>query len=135
MKLYCRNTLQGLVPLFPSDYDEKRKLKLGTDYQVEVTNPRNYKFHKKFYALVNLAYENSDLNMPFETFRKYLIMKAGYFKAYDTPKGTFYDAESISFAAMSQDKFEELYSRVLDKVIEDIGCDKEVIELQLLNFM
>ena len=62
-------------------------------------------------------------------------MKVGYFKAYDTPKGVFYDAESISFANMSQDKFEEVYSRVLDKIIADLGCSTEEIERQLINFM
>ena len=135
MKLLLRNTISGLVPLYPSDQDEKRKLKLGVDYLVEVTNPRNIGFHKKFFALLNIGHENTDLDMPFDTYRKYILMKAGYFKAFNTPKGTFYDAESISFANMPQDKFEEVYSRVLDKIIADIGCTSEEIEKQLINFM
>jgi len=134
MKLLLRNTISGLVPIYPSDQDEKRKLKLGVDYLVEVTNPRNIGFHKKFFALLNIGHENTNLDMPFDTYRKYILMKAGYYKAYDTPKGVFYDAESISFASMSQDKFEEVYSRVLDKIIADIGCTTEEIEKQLINF-
>ena len=31
MEIYCRNTASGLVPLYDSDYDEKRKLKIGKD--------------------------------------------------------------------------------------------------------
>jgi hypothetical protein len=135
MKLLLRNTLSGLMPLYPSDFDEKRKLKLGQDYEAEIVNPRNVGFHRKFFALVNLGHENTSIDMPFETYRKYLIMKAGYFKTYQTPKGTFYEPDSISFGSMSQDQFEEVYSSVLDKVIEDIGVTKQDVETQLINFM
>ena len=135
MELYCRNTLTGLVPLYPSDQDEKRKLKLGQDYKVEITNPRNLGFHKKFMALINVGCENSKLNMPFDTYRRFMTIKAGYFKAYQTAKGMYYEAMSISFASMEQDEFEEVYSRVLDKIIDDIGATSEEIEKQLVNFM
>ena len=135
MKILCRNTITGLVPLYPSDYDEKRKLKLGQDYEVTIKNPRNVGFHRKFFALLNVGHENSKLDMPFETYRKYIIMKAGYFKTYQTPRGVFYDAESISFTSKSQDEFEDIYSRVLDKIIEEIGLTKPEIEKQLINFM
>ena len=135
MKIFCRNTITGLVPLYPHDFDEKRKLKLGQDYECDVRNPRNVGFHRKFFALLNVGHENTQLNMPFDTYRKYMIIKAGYFDAYETPKGLFYDARSISFASMEEDEFEELYSRVLDKIIGDIGLTSQEIENQLINFM
>jgi len=135
MKLLCRNTISGLVPLYPSDFDEKRKLRLGSDYEVEVTNPRNVGFHRKFFALINIGHENSSLDMPFDTYRRYVIMKAGYFKNYQTHKGIYYEAESISFSSMPQDKFEEVYSRCLDVIIGELGCDKEEVEKQLINFL
>ena len=135
MKIFLRNTLHGLIPLYPSDYNEKRKLKLGQDYECDVRNPRNVGFHRKFFALLNVGHENTQLNMPFDTYRKYMIIKAGYFDAYETPKGLFYDARSISFASMEEDEFEELYSRVLDKIIGDIGLTSQEIENQLINFM
>ena len=135
MKLLLRNTISGLIPLYPSDYDEKRKLKLGQDYEADIKNPRNIGFHRKFFAMVNIGHENTSMEMPFETYRKYMIMKAGYFKAYQTPKGHYYEADSISFGNMTQDEFEEVYSRVLDKIIIDIGSTREEIEKQLIEFM
>jgi len=135
MKILLQNTISGLIPLYPSDMDSKRKLKLGEVYEAEVKNPRNYQFLKKFFALVNIGHENTDLDMPLETYRKYILMKAGYFKTYQTPKGVFYDADSISFSSMEQDVFEEVYSRVLDVIIKDIGATKEDIEKQLISFM
>ena len=134
MKLLLLNTINGLVPIYGSDFDEKRKLRLGVEYECEIKNPRNYRFLKKFFALLNVGYENSQLDMPFDSYRKYVTMKAGFFKAYTTPRGTFYDAESIAFSAMSQDQFEDVYSRVLDVIIKDLGCTGEDIEEQIMSF-
>ncbi|MFQ6415319.1 DUF1367 family protein, partial [Streptococcus pneumoniae] len=82
-----------------------------------------------------VGHENTLLDMPFDTYRKYMVIKAGYFDAYQTPKGLFYDARSISFSSMDQAEFEEVYSRVLDKIISDIGLTGDEIEMQLTNFM
>ena len=135
MKLIVRNTITGLIPLFPSDFDQKRKLKLGVDYEADIKLPRNYPFLKKFMALINLGCENSSLDMPHETYRKYMTIKAGYYNAYSTPKDIYYEAMSISFSSMPEEEFQEVYSRVLDKIIEDIGSTKEEIEKQLIDFM
>jgi hypothetical protein len=134
MEIYLRNTINGLIPLYPSDFDEKRKLKLGQDYKANITNPRNYEFHKKFFALMNIGHENTSLEMPFKTYRKYVTQKAGYFKTYATHKGVMIEADSISFASMTQDEFEELYSRVIDVIIKDIGSTTEEVEMQLTEF-
>lgn len=134
MKLFVKNTLSGLVPLYPADLEEKKRLKLGAEYKVEIKHPRNIGFHKKFFALVNIGHQNTSLEMPFETYRRYVIMKAGYFKVYNTGKGSYYEAESISFAKMDQIQFEEVYSRVLDIIIKDLGVSKDEIEETLINF-
>ncbi len=134
MKLFVKNTLSGLVPLYPADLEEKKRLKLGAEYEVEIKHPRNIGFHKKFFALVNIGHQNTSLEMPFETYRRYVIMKAGYFKVYNTGKGSYYEAESISFAKMDQIQFEEVYSRVLDIIIKDLGVSKDEIEETLINF-
>ena len=135
MKLLVKNTLSGLVPLYPADLDEKKRLRLGEEYQVEIRRPRNILFHRKFFALLNLGHQNTSLEMPFEAYRKYVTMKAGYFNVYHTPRGEFFDAKSIAFSAMDEDQFQEVYSRVLDVIIEDIGAGKEEIENELINFM
>lgn len=135
MKLLLLNTISGLIPLFPSDYSEKKKLTLGETYEADIKHPRNYEFLKKFMALINVGCENSKLQMPAETYRKYMTIKAGYFHAYQTQKGIYYEAMSLSFASMDEGTFQEVYSRVLDKIIEDIGCTSEEIGKQLISFM
>jgi hypothetical protein len=134
MKILLLNSISGLIPLYPSDMDSKRHLKLGETYEADIKHPRNYEFLKKFMALINVGCENSKLDMPADTYRKYMTIKAGFFNAYQTPKGIYYEAMSLSFASMDEEMFQDVYSRVLDKIIEDIGTTKEDVEKQLINF-
>ena len=135
MRVLLQNTLHGLIPLYPSDMDEKRKLKIGETYEADIKRPRNIGFHRKFFALINLGHQNTSLEMPFETYRRYVIMKAGYFNTFITPKGSLIEAQSISFASMDEDTFNDLYSRSLDVIIKDIGATSEDIERSLVEFM
>jgi hypothetical protein len=135
MKLLLRNTEQGLLPEYPSDLDQKRKLKLGEAYWCEIKRARNYLFHKKFFALIKIGCENSkSINAPLDVYREYAIIKAGYYKPYQTNKGVFVKANSISFENMDEDEFQKAYSAVLDFIIIDTEATKEDIEQNLLSF-
>jgi hypothetical protein len=135
MKLTLRNTISGLVPLYPSDFDEKRKLKLGEDYEADIKMPRNYQFHKKLFALFNVGCQNSKMDLPFEVYRKIMTVRAGYFTAYETDKGVYYEPDSLSFTAKDEAQIGEVYSRVLDAIIKDVGCTSDEIEKSLIEFM
>jgi hypothetical protein len=136
LKIYCQNTEHGLVPLYPSDLEEKKKLKKNQVYSCEITFERNYEFHKKFFALCKIGCENSkNVEMPLDAYRRYATIKAGYGEIYHTPKGLFVDAKSIKFASMTQEEFEKVYSDVLNFIIKDTKAEKEFIENELINFM
>ena len=135
MEIYVKNTSMGLMPLYPSDYDEKKKLRINQDYKAVITNPRNLGFHKKFFALLNLAHQNSSIDLPFEGFRAYILMKAGYVNLYQSPKGVIYLPKSIAFASMSQEQFEECYNRVVNVIIKELGITSEDIDNELGGFM
>ncbi len=138
MKFFVQNTGTGLIPLYPSDLDEKKRLKIGKVYCGDFAEwkERNYNFLKKFMALIKIGCENSkNVEMPFDTYRNYATIKAGYAKIHQTPKGTFVEAESISFKNMSEEKFEKVYSDVLDFIIKDTGADKETLENELGSFL
>ena len=47
MDIYVMCTENGLVPMYDSDLDAKKKLKVGNKYKVTVSTPRNYEFFKK----------------------------------------------------------------------------------------
>ena len=129
------NTEQGLKPKFNSDAKEKKRLVIGEDYWADIKKARNYQFHKKFMALVKIGMENSkNVDMPFDVYRKYALIKSGYYKIYETPKGKYVEADSIAFENMDEEKFQEVYSKVLDFIIIDTQATKEDIEKELISF-
>lgn len=122
MKILVRNTIEGLVPLFDEDYDNKKKLKLGQDYKVQITKARNIDFHRKYFALINTGWEflNEEQAKFFhnsrEGFRKSVQIAAGYFeKVYSINRGEWIEESiSISFDSMDEFEFRELYQKVRD---------------------
>jgi hypothetical protein len=135
LKILLRNTISGLIPIYPSDYDNKKKLKLGEDYEADIKMPRNYQFHKKLFALFNIGCQNSKMDLPFEVYRKIMTVRAGFFTAYQTDKGVYYEPDSLSFTAKDEAQIEEVYSRVMDVIIKDIGSTSAEIEKALIEFM
>jgi len=136
MNIYLLNTVNGLIPLYGDDFDEKRKLKIGEEYKATIVRPRNIKFHKKAMALFKIGCENSkNVDMPFDSYRKYATIKAGYSKIFHTGKGVYVEAESLAFDSMDQDRFQKVYNDVLNFIIKDIGGDKETIEQELVGFL
>lgn len=136
MEFYGINKEIGIVPLYESDLEEKKKLKLNKVYKFKAENPRNYEFLKKFMALIRTGQENSkNVDMPFKAYRRYATIKAGFGEVYKTPKGLFVDAKSIAFDKMEEDEFQDVYNKVLDFILLDIGADKKTIENELIGFM
>jgi len=136
MKFFCQNTEAGLIPLYPSDLDEKKKLKKDKVYSCEIKFERNYEFLKKFMALVKIGCANSkNVEMPFDTYRKYATIKAGYGEVFKTPKGLFVDAKSIAFGSMSEEDFQKVYDAMLDFIIKDTEADEESIKANLIDFL
>lgn len=100
------------------DADALAKLKFGEIYKVKVSRPRNIKFHRMFFGMLRLAFENQEMYDSFDIFEEVVKIGAGCFESYYAPNGKrFYKSTSISFAKMSQDEFEEFYDRA-GKVIE-----------------
>jgi hypothetical protein len=138
MKIYLKNTLSGLIPLYDSDHEEKKKLKLNEVYRADIVRPRNINFHKKYFALLNMTFQNQELFDCPENMRKEIIKYAGYYKEYITLKGEKeYRSKSISFAKMSQDEFEELYKSSMTVILKYIlnESTKEELESEIINFM
>lgn len=123
-----------LVPVFNSDLEEIVKLKQNTDYKFEVVHPRNYEFHKKFFALINLGFENQDKYNDYTEYRTIKTMQAGFFKMIITDKGKVFIPESISFASMDEIEFEGVYKRVLDVICSEVGLTSKEIAEELINF-
>jgi hypothetical protein len=117
---------------------------------IDIVLPRNLGFHRKFFAMLNVAYENHEwpeiqtkwgpVRTNFEAFRKYVTVKAGHYTIELLPNGQVKaEPKSIAWNKMEQNQFERLYSDVLDVILAEFlenwtdGDMERAIE-QMLNF-
>ena len=119
------------IPVDPKAIDYISKKKEGAGLRCEIKEIRNYKFHKKYFSLLNYAFDNWEpgeidckYGTPeknFEVFRKYLTIKSGFYHVVYNPDGGFkIEADSISFANMTEESFEKLYSNTINVVLKKI---------------
>lgn len=112
---------------YDSDYELAKKIKPNEVYEYEFKKTRNIKFHRKFFALVNLCFSNQETFNNIEHLRKELIICAGHYELiFDLESGTQKkEALSISFASMDETAFNTLYNDVLNVICEKFLFDKE----------
>ena len=143
MKMLVVNTPRGLVPLGDDDYEEKKKLKLGETYSVEVKVVRNVDFHRKYFALIAYAWEflseqETDKFKDKDNFRKYIEIAAGHCEVIFHPRlQEFVEIpKSIAFGKMDNTAFSDLYGRVKDVIFSIIGnrVTQEEFERLLIDF-
>ncbi len=144
MKLFLLNTDHGLFPCTDKDFDEKKKLKIGETYQVEIKLARNYQFLKKYFALLNCAweYQNERVQEHFhnskESFRETVQIAAGYTETFYSIKRKEWleKSQSIAFENMKEEEFADLYSKVKDVLYMTFlkHISQEEFERQLINF-
>ena len=146
MKFYAEIDLQNRIkPLYNSDYDVFKKVKKNTALRFEVVQQRNYEFHKKLFALINLGYENQEftavdkdgvtVTVSFEHYRKLVILKAGFYDIIQTEKGVVYMPQSISYSSMDNAEFEELFNAILDVIAKQLNTAPHEIRNQVDDFM
>ena len=136
----------GLIPATDEDAEALRKIKAGTAVRVEVRQIRNYKFLQKWFTLAKYAFDIWSETVPpqeykghpvrpsFDRFRKDLIILSGRFDATYNARGEVrLEAKSISFASMSEDDFERLYSETISVVLGKILGGTRMTEDQLRN--
>lgn len=129
MKIWLTKINGGLYPANEEAEDCLKKIPLHEWIQAEVVRPRNLQFHKKYYALLHVGFEAWEpaekefrglpAQKQFERFRKDVIIAAGYYDVVVNLKGEVRaEARSISFAKMTEDEFEKLYSNTINVLLE-----------------
>jgi len=137
MKLILIKQLNNTFKVaYPSDYDNLKKLKAGEFLECEIRMPRNVGFHRKFFALINMVYQNQSTYNNIEHLRRDLIIEAGFYEEWADFNGEVKRrAKSISFSSMGEDEFQELYDRVLDVIVDVYKFEKQDIVESLAEFM
>lgn len=142
MEVFLRKREDGsFVPEYGNDYDQVKKINVGTEVKAKITNPRNPKHHRKFFALLRLV----KLNLPeeLEIFQNgdlllnEIKIQLGHFEMYLSVDGNaYYKEKSISFGSMDQTEFEEFYSRTIDVVLKYFlkGTDREELIKEVIDY-
>jgi len=58
MKMFFKVMSWGLLPLYDSDMEELKKLKIGNNICADVSYPRNIQNHKRYFGMLKLVLEN-----------------------------------------------------------------------------
>ena len=58
MKILVVKTLSGIKPAYDSDKEAFNKMPFNEVFEIEYKKKRNVKFHRKFFALLNLAFQD-----------------------------------------------------------------------------
>jgi hypothetical protein len=133
MQITLIKTLNGFKLAYNSDHELAKKIPLNEPIIYEWKKPRNLKFHKKFFALLNLVFENQERYNNLDHLRKDLTISAGYYDLRLNIEGVeIREAKSISFAKMTDTEFSDYYNRIIDVVVKWLGIDKEDI-IQNIN--
>ena len=143
MDIYCQVTDQGLVPMYDSDYEEKKRLKLGDKVLCTIKKPRNYEFHKKFFALVRIVFNNLPerlvrmLNVQSEDdMLDVFKLELGLYTLVWHGRRPVTKLGSISFAAMDETEFQKFYNRCVDITLTTFlrgTCRQDLLE-EVENF-
>ena len=111
-------------------------MSIGDEVELDITNKRNPQFHRKFMALIKLAFDNQDNYKEMNDLRYDLTKAAGFYE--ERPNHITGEVEikatSISFSSMDENEFEEVYNAVLDVVWKYLGASKEDVINQLIGF-
>lgn len=79
MELILIRKGDALYPAGQSDVDVLRKLKMNQPLKADVKQPRNYQFHKKLFALLNLAFDYWQPNSLISEVESATVDKLGQF--------------------------------------------------------
>jgi len=126
----------ALHPAHAEDQELLSNIKAGQPVRLKLTRVRNYEFFKKWWALIDYAFDmweppeagegsawreaiNVEKNK--DRFRKDITILAGFYEAtYRLNGDVRIEAKSISFGSMSEDEFEELYTKTIDVVVKQV---------------
>lgn len=143
MDIYCRVTDIGLIPMYDSDLDEKHRLRIGDNVLCTIKHPRNYEFHKKYFALLRLTVANLPhlIQQQMQIFTEEdlldcLKIDLGLFTTRWHGGRQIVKTGSISFAKMDNTEFERFFARSVDAILRIYlrGTDRQALIEEVENY-
>lgn len=121
MKFLAVKHLGSLRPADVAGEDVLRKLGQGQFVEIELRRPRNVRFHRKYWALVTLVWNQMDEERypTAEDLHAAIKIAAGLRTRIELPDGTVgFIPGSIAFHKMTEDDFTAFFDRVCNLIAE-----------------
>lgn len=140
-KVVMRKNLSSLVPADEQAVDMLAKIKHGDLVFVEVKRGRNVAHHRKLFALLQIVFENQDHYKSVDDILTAFKLRTGHYKVkrfiLDGVPFDYYEPKSISFAALSQEAFEPVYTKMVDFLVSEVipGLGREELERQVMEVL
>jgi hypothetical protein len=120
---------------YNSDYEKASKLKVGVEYECTIVKKRNPKFHRLYFSLLNMVFQNQDYYTNIEDLRHDLTVEAGFYSLRSDLQGNIIKKpHSISFSKMDDEQFANLYDKTLSVILLFFKFDKEDIEKNIEQY-
>lgn len=138
MKINLVVTDMGLVAATDDDKEQLKTLKRGSVVSCTIAEYRNYAFLRKYFALVNCAWEYlSEEQQKFfydskESFRKTVEIAAGHCEpVYNRTRNEWIDMpKSVAFDKLTESEFSQLYEKVKDVIYQSFILDEHKDEFE-----
>lgn len=134
MDIFLTRTLAGLVPADEAAKQAVKRWKIGETLKCSVRKPRDYTNHKKYFALLNLTFENQDKYTSFEHFRKAVQLAAGHVDELITLDGEItFLPKSIAYDALDEMEFSKVFGEAMTvcaKILGDLDLHELRIEVE-----
>ncbi len=117
-----------------------RKIGDGELVRVRWTRPRNIRFHRKFFAMLQIILANQEHYKSIDDLLDVCKLRIGHVRTVETAKGIERFPASISFANMDETAFGEFYERAIDWMLTEVipGLQRQhldaEVEDQLIGF-
>ena len=137
MKYLVVKTLNGfLKPAYDTDHEGFKKMPVNEVFEIEYKKARNPKFHRKFFALLKLCFENQESYSNIEDLRHDVIIEAGlYTEVANIITGEIRKKpDSISFSSMDETEFSVLYEKVRNVIVKFLGITNEELEVEIIQY-
>jgi hypothetical protein len=139
-KALYRRALTGWVPADPEAEAFTKGFKVGAHVWLEGSRPVNWKFRKKFFAMLQIVYNNQDHYESFNRLRAACLVAIGHADFFECSAGMVGVPRSIAWARCTDDEFDGIYNRAVDWVLAKVipglerqGLD-EAVEAELREF-
>ena len=140
-EIFLRKVQGVLIPDSESDAEKLASLPQGETIRADIKRPRNIKFHRKYFALLDVLFDlfepavqehkGNPVLKNRERFRHDIAIATGHYDLVVNIKGEVRaEAKSISFAAMDETEFSKLYSMTINYGLLHIAKGKTAEELE-----